>query len=665
MKMSGTLILALFALIFATNVALAADYEADFYLNTKDVELCPSGTVEVIGYLKNMGSNEDVYTISSKNAWVTLAPDKVKLMPNEESKIYFYITPAFNAEAGIYSIEMVVESKNVKKTDTLTVSVIKCHAVDVKATNTQLTSCVGDLVEVGVDITNLGKNDEEFKICSSKTACITETVLIKTGDTQHIVFITPVTRDYEKVEVKAESATSYAKDSAFVEIIADKNCDGVAILNMPPEASVCKGDAATFDVTVKNTGLKDGVFTITKNYGVLEQTTVTLASKEYMETTLTINSGDLDVGTYVIEVKATSDEAGDVAVSKLYVEDCYSAIISVEPTIVETCAGGSSTYAITIKNDGKVDDTFELTSTAGTLADTSLQVKAGETKTTTLTITSNIDETASKYARVQVKSPHLVKELNMRFDLIAKEECYSFYVYVSKDRIIANEMKGYLFTITIGNDGKLPLSIATNVEGPDWIFINPKEVTLGINEETEVYVYVSPQYDTKSGIYTITVTLDDTYSQKTQELEFIYNKEKECNTLSCIPEDKKWDFSLPSMENDTLLAILLGLFILIAIVYGPELFTKERREKVKRRFNAGLNKIKSARPKALIVKKPSLKRVRLKKIKPGVVRTVKAKKVIKKVKKLAKKIKRKTAKRKLVKIRTAREKEIREILDNI
>ncbi|UZE91962.1 MAG: hypothetical protein IB616_04370 [Methanosarcinales archaeon] len=172
------------------------------------------------------------------------------------------------------------------------------------------------------------------------------------------------------------------------------------IITDPADQTTPVNVNATYEIAIKNNGTMEDTFDLavenTNNAAIaaLNQSTITLAAEATGNVTLNVT--DETAGTYSVNVTATSqgDSTKTDKITVITTVEFYDVIIT-DPADQTTALGVNATYEIAIKNNGTVEDTFDLslvnTSSADVAAlnQSAITLASGATGNVTLNVTDN------------------------------------------------------------------------------------------------------------------------------------------------------------------------------------------------------------------------------------------------------------------------------------
>ncbi len=668
--------------------AMATSDNADFQLNAQYVASCPVEDTMITATLKNLGSDTDTYTITSNSDWVTIGNDVISLDGGESKTFPIWIKPKIDAKSGEYTITVTAESDSGKYEDSIDFVVMKCYGIEVTPATDLVETCIGDTKTVEITFSNTGKTEETFMLTASTGKFDTGSITIASGREKTATLSIPVASREDTVTITAQSTTSYASGSADIEVVSEGACYGIAIINIPPEVSICKGDTAKIVIISKNTGYKTGTFELSTDMedAYFKNDEITLESKKLAETYLEISTENIEIGEmdYIVTIRST--EAQDKAYGKIIIEQCYDVEISTDKDTEYVCPGAAATFQIDVANTGKKSDTYTISADKGTLSENIMIIEAGSSGSVLLLVNTKQGDTEDLTVSITAESGRAEASEEITVSMEDFDSCYGISVSSDSDTIFAEELNGYLYTLTVKNEGEFDAEYTASVEGPKWVSINPETVSIKAGKSTEIFVYVSPEYTTAEGTYTIKVAIEsDMGNIEEKELKFSFRSEdivtppitgdvtteptdeQPIDDKIDVTEDKKF-------PTNILTAIIIGIIIILLIIFGPELLKdgeeKEKEVKEKAKEEKKAEKPKAAekkeepkkeaeKPKPIIAKKAEVK----KKAEKPKVTPVKAKPAPKKAAPAPKK-KAAPAKKKET-VREDRKDDIKQILDNI
>ncbi|NOQ55263.1 MAG: hypothetical protein GQ477_00490 [Nanohaloarchaea archaeon] len=678
MKMNKYAFFALSIMIMLAMVqpVLGAEYDANLELSAQTAASCPVEDTMITATIKNLGTDTDRYTISSDSNWITIGNDIITLEAGRSKTFALWIKPAINAEQGQYTITLTAtpdSDKDQKYEDSMDFIVMKCHGLEMTANTDKIDACIGETETVDIILSNTGKTEETFILTSTTGTFSTDRMTIASDTEKTATLSIPVAKNKEIVTINAQSTTSYATGTTEIEVVSEGACYSIAVLNIPPQITVCKGDTAKIVVTAKNTGYKTDTFTLSTDAenAYFNNEELELKSKEVKETYLEISTDESEIGDLDYSITIDSENAKDTAYGTITIETCYTAELIADKTETSVCPGASTGFEVEIKNTGKKEDTYTIAASKGSLSETEITLDAGTGETILLVIETEKTDTEDTNILLTLNSERT--EDNKEFIVSMREfdDCYGLSVTSDSDSIFAEDLKGYLYTLTIKNDGEFEAGYTASIDGPKWTTINPDTMSLTPGDSTEVYVYASPEYDTAEGTYSITVSIEsDQGTMIEKELTFAFKSEE---TVAPITgqitiaddtteeiDDKDTDKEDKKFPTNIVTAIIVGIIIILLIIFGPELLKEDdedKKEDKKEEKKADKTEKKSVAP----TKKAEIKKEDKKKAETKPAKKIETKKDTKK----KAEVKKAKAKPKKKAVREERKEDIKQILDNI
>lgn len=428
--------------------AFSLDYGVSLGLDTNYVRVGPcSGGTMVSGTLENKGTQQDTYTLTPQNSWVIITPQKVTLNAGETKKIAIFMTPPCDTAPKEYPIEIIAQSDKAKDTETITIDVLRVHSVELTAAQTK-TGCIGDKESYDLDISNLGKTKETFSITSTRGILDNSEVTLDAGESEKVILDVPITSEKDTIGVSVKSTTSYAENSKTLSLLG-KSCYSQDITIAPQSKTTCMKESTEFILTIKNTGTKKEMYTMKTDFGDLSTDTLSIEAGSESKVKLTVTPEDS--GKYTSNIEIISPHYSKKVSVSTSAESCKGVAVITIPKKEIVCKGDNAQFIVTVKNTGKTEDKFSMSSTIGVLSEKNTTIKAGDTvelyanvstkdldyKTYPMTVTAQSDEV----------SDTSISEFTI-------ENCYSAALNVDPEIVRICPKNDASFTVTVTNTGK-------------------------------------------------------------------------------------------------------------------------------------------------------------------------------------------------------------------
>jgi len=486
-------------------------------------------------YISNMGLTTETYSITSTSG--TLEKNEITIENGETKKII--LTVPVTTEKQTTDISVTSTTSYAADRETLQILAMSCYSQEASITPESKTMCIKESSDFTITVKNTGTKEDTYTVTTDFGELSSQTLIVD-AQSEAKVKLTVSPQDMGQYTANIEVASAYETNKFQVTINA-QSCKGIAVITIPKEKTVCKGENAQYSVTLKNIGKTEDTLALSTTMGELSEPEITIKAGDTAEVLLTIPTDDLTYDTYAVEVTAESD-IQDSSESILIVENCYSGILSVEPQIMTVCPKRDATFTITLENTGKNKDTYTLETSDGILEKDTVELESQKTEDIQLTVPANTEE---KEVIINMFSEQVQETKTVTVLLKDQEKCYGFTVNVNPQIIEANEYKGYLYTITVKNTGEYAsnFSIST-VGGPEWTYIDPKTQNIETGSEDQFFIYVSPPYGTEVGTYNIDIEVKrDNVSAKTATLKLLLGKTATQKTPSAKEEE-------PSKEEE-------------------------------------------------------------------------------------------------------------------
>ncbi|MCK4967609.1 MAG: hypothetical protein KAS12_01025, partial [Candidatus Aenigmarchaeota archaeon] len=417
-------------------------------LTSASASLCPSNTEYILGHITNTGDSQDTYTVSSTNPWVTIVPDKITLNSGEMKEFHVYITP-FNLDAqpADYPIEIKADGLKSSDSETIIITILKCHGIEIIPEKSADTLCLGDRNTYDVTITNHGIVTEIFDITSTSGTLSDKYVSLDSEESKKITVSVDALNEKEIVQIMAQSRTSYASNSETIDITG-LDCYDSKMQVTPETKTLCLNEKSTYAINIENLGTKTDTYELNTDFGELDETALEISAGETKTATLTVLPDA--VGTYDININAKSIHTEMNSKVQLSAMNCKGIAIITIPPEMTVCKGTTAKYMVTMKNTGNKEDTFDITSTYGVVNDALITINSGEIKNTYVEInTTDLNYTTYDF---EVSAKSTIEDIAK--GSITIENCYSGELIIENDMKSTCPGKNTAYSITVKNTGK-------------------------------------------------------------------------------------------------------------------------------------------------------------------------------------------------------------------
>ena len=360
-------LLVVLGILFALNPALAVDYEVSVAVTPEEITTRPCGIATFDIDVENLGEMEDTYSIvvgGIPEDWYSLTHEFMKLEPGMTEKAYLFITPDCYEEVFNHfeaSVSVVGQSEDMVN---FTLEVVPDHIIEVSMPE-EMSVCLGEETTFDVTLENTGEHVEEVVLTLSGDIAdfaelSEESVTLEVGEQRDVtVTIKPVEIELGSyaLEVEAKSATSYARASAS-SMVDVTECYAVDVI-FPEEVLACVGVATTFEIRVKNVGLKADTYEVRMdelNYAEI------IDLEPAASKTIVMDYLSDQEGTFEIDFVVQSEVVKEEGIIKFTVRECYAVDLSVEETEFEIESGKGKLVKGIVRNLGLMADTFKVIS---------------------------------------------------------------------------------------------------------------------------------------------------------------------------------------------------------------------------------------------------------------------------------------------------------------
>jgi len=275
---------------------------------------------------------------------------------------------------------------------TLSVTLTAASPAEVTLFPQESSTRIDSFTSYEVTVENTGPVEDVYSLTSSDTASIDiapRQVELEPGESEVVnIWYNP---DSQKeagrysFDINAKSRANGNTYSAqgFVNVIREHDVS----MNVQEPGSVCLGERATYQVELTNEGLQKETFELTSPVGEFSQNEVTLEDQETQTVELYVSSEQEREESFNVVTASTTSYAQSIKSVNFQAETCYSSEVVVNPESQRVASGATAEYDITVRNTGTRSDEFVLQTSQGQLQNTTLQIPADSSATTSLEFT--------------------------------------------------------------------------------------------------------------------------------------------------------------------------------------------------------------------------------------------------------------------------------------
>lgn len=274
------------------------------------------------------------------------------------------------------------------------------------------------------------------------------------------------------------------------------SCRSVSFEVEPSTHNVCRADTAEYDVEVTNEGSVEETYSLSTPFGELSRSAVTLESGESETVTLTVSSDEETEGTITVNAESTTSYAKDSDQVVFEASSCRNVDLTMEPDEAGICRGDTADVTATVANTGSRDDAYSVDFGEETF---NVSVDAGDEEEFTRSIeVGENDVTIQASATSQSFSP----VAGTASSTLTSQNCHDVGLRPrSLGPLSVTGDNTTLVDVEVSNPGTQSNSYSVELDGPDWMQVQPATVDLGPGGTENIYVYVSPDF-TGEGAYT-------------------------------------------------------------------------------------------------------------------------------------------------------------------
>lgn len=496
------------AAFLTLNTAAASTADLDIFPGSSSTKVDSFTSYEI--QITNTGTVDDVYDISSSHPEeIRVAPVEVPeqgtLEPGESETVQVWFNPNLDREEGSYTFTINAESQASGETYTVQgdVRVIRDHDVNVDVESPG-SVCRGEEAVYTVFISNSGTQAETFRLKADAGDFSQKKIRVESGETRSVELTrsSDIAVNDRSFNIRAKSTSSYAEDVTSTSFHVEQCYESSTTLN-PSNQRTAALTQSSFEVRVSNDGTKSDTFTLSTNYGELDETELSIAAGDSKTTELTYTPERLENRN--IQVTATGESTSSDSAS-LEVYNGQNVSVEFSDSSQKVCEAETFEKEVTLENTGAAADTYSVSTSRGDLSETEVELEPGETRRLEIDLNSSKYRTGSSYkVKIDVQSQTFSKPSKSATSSFTVEDCYNLKMDVVPNIQSAGENRSVLYEIHLENTGTEKNEYHLTGKGPEWISVRPQVVNVNSGDTEKSYVYAGIPYNKVNGTEEITV----------------------------------------------------------------------------------------------------------------------------------------------------------------
>ncbi len=470
--------------------------------------------------IKNLGKFEETFELTSSVEWAGFSESEITLNGGETRGFSVVLNPE-QLSMGMYMVTISARSTNPGSlvyyspvTRNIELYVNDCYdfLADLQPKENEV--CFGDSVEYSLMIENTGQMADSYSIYTPGWVTSDESEVSLEPGQKTILHITatPGIQGTQDVSLTVTPVKESTNSKKVTSTVTAGECRSVAVIASPSDYTICSGKPPVdFDISVKNTGTVGTTYQLSSNLGVIQDTSLTIAPGETRTTTMTLDIAGLE-GRVDITVTAADGEIYDETKISLMVENCYKAVLTIEPDMQAVCPYDSVSYVVKLENTGEMSDSYILK--YGDQAEP-IDLEPGDSESFELTFLVPFEEAGAYMVSALADSDQVSLTSTAALNVKTLQECYNAEMDAPGEKRIRpctiDECDATTVPVQIKNTGEKPVLYSISVEGLVWIHFEPTELNLKPGESGIVYVYLSPDFGVEKDTYTLVIKAESDY----------------------------------------------------------------------------------------------------------------------------------------------------------
>ncbi len=452
------------------------------------------------------------FCASSQDIVLCIAPSDFSLAANAQREIYFFSKAKTFAKAGDYFVNVLANGASL---GTFTITVQQGHVLSIDSANAEQKAGQCEAKTFAVNVSNNGNFDEEATVTvsgiPSEWLSLSEQSFILNKGASKTVNITvqaPCNQEMKTYSFDATASAPKANVTATKKLsYVIENKQGFAISDIEAAMNnvieACKETATSKTIKITNNGrIADEIELSLKapEWAKISANKISVEPGASKTITITAQKTSAEEKQYSAELTAKSTKFGNSTTKAMTIniKDCYNVEIKKVSGQEKACLTDKPElqFEITNNRENKISLTISASGANAALDKKSISLESKKSETVKATIDASGESEGKKELQLDVSGNYFstIQKFNLEFVKCALE------IAPEKQTIDVNAIIGTLTRIIVTNKTLTQENIKIAVRGKEWILFNPKEFSLNPGEKKEIFMYISPPFNTENEI---------------------------------------------------------------------------------------------------------------------------------------------------------------------
>ncbi len=267
---------------------------------------------------------------------------------------------------------------------------------------------------------------------------------------------------------------------------------------------ICPGSTGLFTDLIQNTGVDPLSFTIsTSGTASAFSTAVPMGFTLYPEQIRTIFTyispySTTNIGTYSLDMIATTDGDAKELSHNVIVKDCYEYTLEALNQEKHTCPCESDKFDFELTNNGQFTESYTLSvegeyASSVVLSTDQVTLNSGESEIIYAYVTTSCSDLGDYDFTLKV-TPYNSNSIRTATSTMIVDPCYNFDIQTERDLLNICEHTLETVPITIENSGSTSNKFDLELDGPLWANLDRNTLTIAPNSVGIVNLVINPDY---------------------------------------------------------------------------------------------------------------------------------------------------------------------------
>ncbi|MDI3473682.1 MAG: hypothetical protein PWR30_5 [Candidatus Woesearchaeota archaeon] len=487
--------------------------------------ICIGREYELIFKIKNTGTLEDIFTLSSDS--ISFSENKMKLSPDEEKEITGLIVPRVSSE----KIVIKIESENgISEEKSFLINAESCCNISLISPPEEIKVCKGELSQIDLRFSIFnGGTPANYTIKSQDSWLYPQlsNIYLEQNDEEDFFARLRIPDEPGSYRTIITASSDKCEDKAHVSLKVEECYEFDAELDAPRTACGCSEEELALDLENEG-GVGDSyiVSMIQPDFAIIGAFPLEAGQKTTIPIPLN-TSCDESEENILIKVTSESNPSLTIVINEtIELESCYGMEVNA-PKELDFCAEEEREIELNIKNTGTKEDSLKITPLCPPWVEAEVEeivLEPDETKTLKYKAKAPADIDKEAFCSFKIESTETgnINISSVILKVLPLEECYCFNIELDKEEVsFKNTNKtNQLVELIVTNCGRSDEKYLVEISGDlrEYVDVAPSSIELKPGESEPFHIAISKPLEGESGDIEVSVSGENSRKKESLKL---------------------------------------------------------------------------------------------------------------------------------------------------